>query len=116
VLPVLQDDDAANFQLTADGAQPDAGTADVKSMNEFRIGFAGTIIAGNSDGQYRFGSIDTTLFTHARFFGQGCQSLIRRGQCHVFDLLLVEIQVRNLREVELVADCKHLPAYTRFTP
>jgi hypothetical protein len=85
MLPILKDDQAPHFELATDCAQPNSIPADVESMDKFRVGFAGTIVAGDSYGQYRLGSVQTPpLIAHPRFrvCRQSCQSFIRGTQCH----------------------------------
>ena len=51
VLPILNDDEAAHLNLVMDRAQPNSAAADIESVDEFRIGFAGDIVAENFDRQ-----------------------------------------------------------------
>lgn len=87
VLPILQCDQAANFEFAADRTQPNSGPADVESMYEFGIGFAGNIVAGNSYRQHCLGPVRASLFACSCLFYQSCQSFIRRVQCDVLDLI-----------------------------
>lgn len=48
VLAVLKYDQAANFELAPDCAQANSVAADVEGMDEFGIGFAGTVTPRNS--------------------------------------------------------------------
>jgi hypothetical protein len=57
VFPVLNYDQAPNFELATDRTQPNSGPADVESMDEFRIGIAGNVVAGDSYGQHCPGSV-----------------------------------------------------------
>jgi len=79
VLPILKYDEASNLELTTDRTQPNSAPADVESMNEFGIGLAVDVVAGNSYRQHRFSSVETALIPDGRLCvrGQGCQSFIR---------------------------------------
>jgi len=84
MLPIMEQHQASNFELATNRTQANSGAADVKGMDEFRIGVAGNIVAGNSYGQHRFRPVETALFVErgSCVFYQGSQSFVRRIQCH----------------------------------
>ena len=116
VLPIVECHHATDFELATNRAQPNSGAADVEGMDQFRKGVAGNVVAGDSYRQHRFGSVNTTLFTRGScLLYQGCQSFIRRSQCHFLCLRSARFK-SNERGSNFLLNYMHVQATAGFSP
>jgi len=86
MLPILQHNHAADFELATDRTQSNPSPANVERVNKLRIGIAGNVVTRDPYRQHRLGSVHTALFTHSCLLYQSRQSFIWRSQCHVLKL------------------------------